>query len=141
MEKIVINGSPKKDGTTAKLCQRFNLPIVHLADGIEEAVAEIMVAEDIVFATPVYWFNVSALMKQLIEALPESPNFPCLGKRAYFFAVCNEDGGQQAINQMFAPLNHMGFTIPPWACHFYNLNTVGKSEDNWQEDFSLEITN
>jgi multimeric flavodoxin WrbA len=132
MSAIVINGSPKKRGRVAKLCQRFGVRIVHLADGIDRAFEEIKKADVIIFATPVLWFNVSALMKQLLERIPEAKKFPMHGKTAYFFAVCDEDGGQQAINQMMGPLNHMGFCIPPHACMFYNNNMAHRSEDRWQ---------
>jgi multimeric flavodoxin WrbA len=132
MTAIVINGSPKNRGHVGTLCKRFGVPVIHLADGIEEAYLEIMKADVIVFATPVLWFNVSALMKALLERMPETPHFPLEGKTAYFFAVCDEDGGQQAINQMMAPLNHMGFKIPPYACMFYNTKMARKSEGEWQ---------
>ena len=70
-------------------------------------------------------------MKQLIDRMEEGPEYPCEGKTAFFVATCDEDGGQQAINQMFAPLNHMGFSIPPYASYFYNNNMAEKSEDQW----------
>ena len=49
MTAIVINGSPKKRGHVSKLCKRFGVPVVHLADGIEKAYLEIMKADVIVF--------------------------------------------------------------------------------------------
>jgi NADPH-dependent FMN reductase len=91
----------------------------------------ILKADVVVFATPTHWFNVSALMKQLIDRMEEGPNYPCEAKAAFFIAVCNEDGGQQAINQMMAPFNHMGFLIPPYASYIYNSNMAEKSEDQW----------
>jgi multimeric flavodoxin WrbA len=132
MTAIVINGSLKKRGRVGKLCKEFGVPIIHLVDGIENAYREIKKADVIVFATPVLWFNVSSLMKELLERLPESPRYPLFGKTAYFFAVCDEDGAQQAINLMMGPLNHMGFAIPPHACLFYNTNMATKSELKWQ---------
>jgi multimeric flavodoxin WrbA len=131
MSAIAINGSPEKDGHTARLLAKLGVPIFHLSDGIRPAHHAILRTEAIVFGTPVRWFNVSALMKELIDGLPEGPEYPCEGKTAFFVAVCDEDGCQQAINQMFAPLNHMGFSIPPYACYFYNNNMADKSEDQW----------
>jgi hypothetical protein len=72
-------------------------------------------------------------MKQLLEELEEGPNFPNEGKTAYLLAVGNEDGGQQAVNQMFGPLSHMGFQFPPYASQFINVSMKGKSEDGWQD--------
>ena len=62
---IVINGSPKKRGRVAKLCQRFGVRVVHLADGIEQAYEEIKKADVIIFATPVLWFNVNLFFRLL----------------------------------------------------------------------------
>ena len=132
MSAIIINGSSKKRGRVARLCKQFGIRVVHLADGIDKAYREIKKAKKVVFATPVAWFNVSALMKELLERIPEAPRFPMHGKTAYFLAVCDEDGGQQAINQMMGPVNHMGFKIPPYACIFYNNNMARKSEQKWQ---------
>ena len=131
MSAIAINGSPKKDGHTVRLLAKLGVPVIHLRDGIRPARDAILRAKAIVFGTPVRWFNVSALMKQLIDSLPEAPDYPCHRKIAFFVAVCDEDGGQQAINQMFAPLNHMGFSIPPFASYFYNNNMADKSEERW----------
>ena len=129
---IAIDGSPTKDGRTANLLAELGIEIFRLADGVEKAREAILNSDVIVFATPTHWFNVSALMKELIDSLPEAPDYPCDGKTAYFLAVCEEDGAQQAINQMMAPLNHMGFRIPPYASYFYNVNMAEKSEEQWQ---------
>jgi multimeric flavodoxin WrbA len=133
---IAINGSPNREGLTARLLGQLRIPIYHLSenDGIVRAHDAILENDVVVFGTPTHWFNVSALMKALIDRLPEAPDFPCDDKTAFFLAVCNEDGGQQAINQMMAPLNHMGFWIPPYACYIYNSNMAEKSEDHWQLD-------
>lgn len=129
---IALNGSPNKSGSTASLLKKLDVKIIHIIDGIEKAKEAVLAADVVVFATPVRWFNVSVPMKELIEALPESPDFPCEGKTAYFLAVCDEDGAQQAISLMFNPVNHMGFRVPPYACYIYNKNMAKKSEDEWQ---------
>ncbi len=131
---IAINGSPNKDGQTNTLLKQLDIPIFHLVDGIEPAYEAILKAEVVVFATPTLWYNVSALMKQLIEKMEDENDegdWPCEGKMAIFVTTCDEEGGQQAINQMFAPLNHMGFSIPPYACYHYNNNMPKKSENQW----------
>jgi multimeric flavodoxin WrbA len=128
---IAINGSSNKHGRTNGLLSKLGIPIYHLQDGIAPAYKAILKAHVVVFATPTRWFNVSALMKQLIDAMEEGPNYPCEGKAAFFVTVCDEDGGQQAINQMIAPFNHMGFLIPPYASYIYNNNMAEKSEDKW----------
>ena len=129
---IAINGASTKDGRTSALLLELGIPICHLADGVERARDAVLAADMVVFGTPTRWFNVSASMKDLIDQLPEAPDYPCHGKSAYFLAVCDEDGAQQAINQMMAPLNHMGFRIPPYASYIYNTNMADKSEGQWQ---------
>lgn len=129
---IAINGSTSKKGTTVKLLKQLNVPIVHLVDGISKAYRKMENADIVIFGTPTYWFNMSALMKEFIEYIPESPYFPCEGKIAFFVAVCNEDGAQQAISQMMTATNHMGFKIPPYASYFYNIHMAKKSENKWQ---------
>jgi multimeric flavodoxin WrbA len=130
---IAINGSPTVDGCTASLLKELDIRIYDLSDGVDKARDAILNANTIVFGTPVRWFNVSALMKELIDELPEGSelDYPCDGKTAFFVAVCDEDGAQQAINQMMAPLNHMGFWIPPYACYICNKNMAERSEDQW----------
>jgi multimeric flavodoxin WrbA len=136
---IAINGSSNKHGQTSRLLNQLDIPIYYLQDGIEPAYEAILKADVVVFATPTYWFNMSALMKQLIDQMEEGPSYPCEGKAAFFVAVCDEDGGQQAINQMIAPLNHMGFSIPPYASYIYNNNMAEKSEDQWMLKGMVEL--
>jgi len=129
---IAINGSQERNGRTAKLLALLDIQdVFHLVDGMKPALDAIRRADTVVLATPVLWFNVSALMKELIELMEEGPEFPCEGKAAFFVAVCDEDGAQQAINQMMAPLNHMGFWIPPYASYIFNANMADRSEDEW----------
>src|SRR5688572_8709094 len=123
---IAINGSPNRNGRTFKLLSQLSISIYHLEDGVQKAIAAILIADTIVFGTPTRWFNVSASMKDLIDHMPEAPEYPCEGKSAFFVAVCDEDGAQQAINQMMGPLNHMGFKIPPYAGYFFNSNMAEK---------------
>ncbi len=129
---IAIDGSSAKDSRTAGLLRELGIEIFHLSDDVGKAREAVLNSDTVVFATPTHWFNISATMKQLIDSLPDAPDYPCEGKTAYFFALCEEDGAQQAINQMMAPLNHMGFRIPPYACYFYNVNMADKSEEQWQ---------
>src|SRR5262249_23445628 len=129
---IAIDGSSRKNSRTSGLLKELGIRTYRLEDGIQRAINAILKADTVVFASPIYWFSITALMKELIERLPEAPDYPCQGKTAYFVAVYEEDGAQQAINQMMAPLFHGGFKIPPYACFFYNVHMAEKSEDQWQ---------
>jgi multimeric flavodoxin WrbA len=100
MSAIAINGSPSRDSGTAILLPQLENPVYHLGDGVWRAHDAILETETIVFGTPVLWFNVSALMKELIDGLPEGPDSPCEGKTAFFVAVCDEDGGLAPPQQL-----------------------------------------
>ena len=140
-----INGSPNKNGFGSRLLESAleqskregaEIRLIHLIDhkeSLKEVLSEIKEADGIILSTPTYWFNMSALMKNLIEKLTifEYPSFDLEGKVAGLIATCEEDGGMQAIQQMFAPLNHLGFMIPPYATFFYNKNLHEKSEGEW----------
>jgi multimeric flavodoxin WrbA len=138
MNIIAINGSPHPRGTTWKLLHQIKrkvpkLELLQLRDNVSGVTKAVRTADVVVFASPIRWFNVSALMKELLEELEEAPNFPLQDKIAYLIAIGDEDGGQQTINQMFAPLSHMGFWFPPYASQFVNTSMKGKSEEMWQD--------
>lgn len=136
-----INGSPNKDGRGVGFLkialeqaerEGAKIQLVHLADR-KDIVPLLKKADGVVFSTPVHWFNMSTLMKEFIDSLTplEYPAFPLEGKVAGFIATCDEDGGMQAISQMLAPLNHLGFVIPAYATVFRNLRIEANSEGEW----------
>jgi len=153
-----VNGSPHKDGVGSALLTRAldqcvreaKVARVDLADhvtnfcdgeyrsatpeGLGELFKLLELADAVIFSTPVYWFNMSALMKAFIEHMTalENRGFVCEGKVAGLIATCEEDGGQSALSLMAAPLVHMGFLLPPYAMLFYNKNMAEKSEADWQ---------
>ena len=68
-----------------------------------------------VFATPVYWFSVSARMKALLERMTSMENRGLLnlGKPMALLAVAEEERASQALAQMLLPLSYMGFVLAP----------------------------
>ncbi len=88
-------------------------------------------ADGIVFASPVQWFSMSALMKVLIERLTSAENVEKYfdGKVAGFVAVGEEDGAMMTISQMFSALNFMGFMIPPYA-FVYSTGFYGRIHED-----------
>ena len=56
------------------------------------------------------------------------------GKPVGIIAVCNEDGGNQAIASIATPLNHCGVFVPPFGTLFYNKSMPGHGEGGWQEE-------
>ncbi|MGN0266840.1 MAG: flavodoxin family protein [Lachnospiraceae bacterium] len=81
---LFINGSPNKDGNTAKLAAKLlkgrDYHILHLVDyklygygqnfaddQFEEIVEEMKAADTIVIGSPVYWHNMCGLVRNLID--------------------------------------------------------------------------
>jgi multimeric flavodoxin WrbA len=85
-------------------------------------------------ATPVYWFNTSAIMKAFVDWLTflEMEQFALEGKVAGVIAHGDEDGGNQAAMAIIAPLLHMGVMIPPYCAFFRNRKMAQHSEGQWQ---------
>ena len=155
-----INGSPNKNGLCVKLLKKTlnsisknkaKTKIYHLIDIQKEfyhsnykrivekdfkmLANEILKADGFILATPVYWMNMSSLMKNFIEKLTvfELKDFQLEGKTAGFIAVGEEDGGWQTTLNMAGPLNHMGIIIPPYSTFFYNKRFAHKSDKGWME--------
>jgi len=155
-----INGSPHKSGLCVGLLKKTlyqsklegaKVKLVHLRDyekhfyngelrtKIPREVASLFrllrAADGIILATPVNWFNVSALMKNFIDQLTafEWKSFALEGKVAGFIATEEEDGGMQAILDMVAPMSHLGLLIPPYATVFYNIKMSRRSEGQWMK--------
>ncbi|WP_135256688.1 flavodoxin family protein [Thermus caldilimi] len=84
-------------------------------DGFGKVAEKILNADAVVFATPVYWFSVSARMKALLERMTsmENQGLLNLGKPMALLAVAEEEGASQALAQMLLPLSYMGFVLAP----------------------------
>jgi len=92
-----------------------------LADSMRALHNLLLFCDGVVFATPIYWFGMSALMKTFVERLTSLENAGKLlmGHVAGFVAVGEEDGAMQAISQLMAITSDMGFVIPPLGFTYY----------------------
>ena len=106
-------------------------------DGIVELYPEILRADGLVFATPVYWANMSGVMKDFIDHLTplENDGFQLEGKVAAFIAASkeNEGGLEMAVMSMVTALAQMGVLIPPNSVMWYpgGWTTTRKKFDSW----------
>ncbi|MEM5798062.1 MAG: flavodoxin family protein [Candidatus Aenigmatarchaeota archaeon] len=152
-----INGSPHKDGSTAKLLKKFlksvekyggQTELVNLAeydirpclgcysrnpklckypcnikDDMQKIYPLLVKSDAIAFGTPIYWFNMSGLMKNFIDRLTcfAPKGYMLEGKVGIFFAVSkeNEGGRLNATLSMAYAMNHLGLWIPPYGLMFY----------------------
>jgi len=151
-----INGSARKrSGQTARRLESIakglralgvRAEIIHLAreklafcDGIQtprrradisRLLAKLEVADGIIFGTPTYWFNMSALMKNLLERLTVTEQGWTLeGRVAGFIATGSkqEDGAMIALSSIAATVNHFGMVTFPYSMVYFR----GTSGPGW----------
>lgn len=154
-----INGSPNKNGLTASLLKQSleqsksegaKTELVHLIDfekgffkgdlkkiepEIKPLIDLILKSNGFIISTPVYWMNMSALVKNFLDQLTplEESNFKLEGKVAGFIATEDEGGGWKTVLDLAGPLAHMGVIFPPYSFIFYNRKIAEKSEHDWME--------
>ena len=106
----------------------WSAQVLHVHGGV------VVQADAVVFATPVYWFSVSARMKALLERMTsmENQGLLNLGKPMVLLAVAEEEGASQALSQMLLPLSYMGFVLAPlglvYAHHRGAVSLKGNTE-------------
>lgn len=164
MKILGFNGAPAKTGAVAALLSESlraaaeeitelgetpSTAVIHLVDIVKEfhdgsftnipaslrsTFDSMSTADGFVFATPVHWFNMSALMKCFIDWLTSLQRDTCEleGKVAGVLAHCDEDGGNQAVTSILSPLVHMGMLVPPYSGFFKNKYMASHSEAGWQ---------
>ena len=142
---LAINSSPKRSGKTAKFLDLYiksaeklgakvtrvdlykeKLPFfsgilgkkLHKRSHIQKLAAD---ADGIVIATPTYWFNEPAVLKNLLDNLTplEENGFQLEGKVAGFIVYSPQGGESAVLQNMAMVLNQMGMIIPPYAMIFY----------------------
>lgn len=89
-------------------------------------VEQIIKADVIIFATPIWWGNRSSLMQRVIERMdafdegtvPEGRN-ALLNKVAGIVVTGSEDGAQAVMAGMMEVLSFLNFTLPPQCCTYW----------------------
>ena len=101
-------------------------------DGFGKVAEKLLNADAVVFATPVYWFSISARMKALLERMTsmENQGLLNLGKPMALLAVAEEEGASQALAQMLLPLAYMGFVLAPLGLVYAHHRGVGSLREN-----------
>ena len=152
----VIDGAAR-EGAETKIVHLYKFRIVHepglYSENPEKAVPEGMPKDDIValypeieradglvLATPVYWANMSGVMKDFIDHLTalENKNFGLEGKVAVFIAASkeNEGGLEMAAMSMVTALAQMGVLTPPNGVLWYPGKWVTSkgSHESWAKE-------
>ncbi len=106
-----------------KLC-RFPCIVKDDFNRIGEKLVE---ASGIVVGTPIYWYGVSGVLKNLIDRMTSLENMIhhvghslVDGKVAGFIAVGNDTGAIQVIAYLMSVFNSMGYHIPAWALAYHH---------------------
>ncbi len=109
-------------------------------DDLQKIYPLLLEADVIILGSPIYWFNMSGLMKNFIDRLTglAASGYSLENKVGISLSASNEnEGGRVSASlSMASVLNHLGLFIPPYGILFYpgreKLNIKGKVIwDNW----------
>ncbi len=87
-----------------------------VGDAFGNIVWDLLEADAVIFASPVYWYSPSALIKVLLERMTSLENmgaFMMRGKVGGVVVVGEEGGAINVASSLLTTLTHMGFVIPP----------------------------
>jgi multimeric flavodoxin WrbA len=92
-------------------------------DGMRKIYPLLLKADAIIFGTPIYWFNMSGLMKTFFDRMCclAANGYLLEGKVGVCFSVSkeNEGGRLNAALSMASAANHLGLFIPPYGIMYY----------------------
>ena len=95
-------------------------------------VKQIMDADIVIFATPIWWGGRSSLMQRVIERMDafdeeviKGGRSVLLNKVAGIVITGSEDGAQAVMGNLMEDLSFMNFTLPPQCCTYW-VGEVGK---------------
>ncbi len=101
-----------------------------------ELLIKVREAEVVIFATPVYWYAPSGLLKNLIDRLTCLENMVAYGEPSYMegkvvgvITVGADAGLTLAGGYLLTALNAMGAIIPPWAHAYSRLADRALTDD------------
>ena len=175
---ILVNGSPRKDGNTARLLQVAaegakeigDIKIIHLIDykifpcvgcvsdeeklcrypcviedDMKEIYEQIIYSDGMIFASPIYWYSPSGIMKNFIDRLTALENMVIHegrsrleGKVCGVIAVGNDSGSIQLISTLLTTFVTMGFVIPPWSVAYYHaMGNVLDDEETCRDAYNV----
>jgi len=102
-------------------------PFYEGADDFKRIANELLEADALIIATPVYWFNASGAVKNLVDRMTALENMIYHvgrslldGKVAGFIAAGEEAGAAMALAWLTLTFNMMGFHIPAWGTAYYH---------------------
>lgn len=108
-------------GCLADIQEACRYPCV-IDDDMKQLYDEILKADGLIIATPIYWFGVSGILKNFIDRLTALENMIFVEGRSWLegkvlgvIAVGNDSGDIEALSHIVLALNFMGLIVPPWS--------------------------
>jgi multimeric flavodoxin WrbA len=102
-------------------------PLYEGYDDYHMLAEKILAADGVIIATPVYWFNASGAVKNLVDRMTSLENMIYHvgrslldGKVAGFIAAGEEAGAAMALSWLTFTFNMMGVHIPAWGTAYYH---------------------
>jgi len=97
-----------------------------IEDDMKEIYEEILKADGLILATPIYWYSPSGPIKNFIDRLTAFENMIFItgrswveGKVCGLIAVGNDSGMIMVLSNLMIILNSMGFIVPPFAIAYF----------------------
>ncbi len=128
---IVVKDLRKESGVQVEILNLVSIPL-RFSSGEEDPRVQhgdirrlLNRLDGVIFATPTYWFNMSARMKNLLDRLSgvaeTGREWPLENRVAAFLAVGHprEDGAMVAIMTMAAAVNNLGMVISPFGMLYF----------------------
>lgn len=157
-----VLSAAEKEGADTQTINLYDLKSIHVSgmysedpsletiintpkDDITELYPDIIRADGLIFATPVFWANMSAVMKDFVEHLTvlENDGFLLQGKIAGFIAASkeNEGGVEMAAMNMVIELTQMGVLVPPNAVMWYpgHWSTAHADHTAWAKEDAPKV--
>ncbi len=115
----------------SRLCNPKNCTQGVLEDSMKSLHSKVILSDAIIFATPVYWYNMSGMMKNFLDRLTSLENAGKLldNKVAAFVAVAEEDGAAHTISNLMAFANDNGMLIVPYSLVYTTGRRVKEDEE------------
>jgi len=111
----------------------------------QEIYEQIIYSDGMIFASPIYWYSPSGIMKNFIDRLTALENMiihegrsRLEGKVCGVIAVGNDSGSIQLISTLLTTFVTMGFVIPPWSVAYYHaMGNVLDDEETCRDAYNV----
>lgn len=112
-------------------------------DDMKQLYDEVLKADGLIIATPIYWFNVPGVLKNFIDRLTALENMIFIDGRSWLegkvlgvIATGNDSGDVKVLSNVALTFNFMGMIVPPWS-----LACTIEREPLSDESTVLEVAN